>query len=106
MKLDEIYQTWGSDSKRDFKRRELEHELRNEEPVRRPPSRLISNRPGAGLATGAFRIDINGKTWKKDGKPVIFNNPGAAKSAAEKIKARMAERGQMGDVVVKPINAD
>lgn len=49
---------------------------------------------------GSFNIMINGKLWSKDGQPVSFSDMNKASAAADKVKARMAERGQQGEVKV------
>lgn len=46
----------------------------------------------------SFNITINGKLWTKEGQPVTFATVAKANSAVAKIKARMAERGQQGEV--------
>lgn len=118
MKLMEIYGgrynrfggSLGNPARREFKRQEMEHELRHEdEAMRREsgsryPSRYPASRPApaAPQSNEVFVISIAGRIWKKDGQPVTFTGEARARGAAEKIKQRMAERGQSGDVEVLP----
>lgn len=82
---------WGA-SDRDFKRREMEHELAHEDEWnRREQGRLQQVRYG---------VSINGKTWKKDGQPVMFFVADKAQAAAQKIRERMLQRGQPGEVKI------
>lgn len=86
---------WNA-SDRDFKRREMEAELGHED--KWPSSRQRQQRP----VTQQFNITINGKVWQKEGAPVVFFNAQRAEGAAEKIRARMTERGQQGEVMIVP----
>jgi len=99
MKIDEIFRprfhgasrgnelskhgSLGDPEKRDFRRREMEHELRHE----KTPTKDIN-------------ITINGKVWMKDGAPVRFASIQHANSAAARIRVRAHERGQRADVEV------
>jgi hypothetical protein len=56
-----------------FKRREMEYELRDEDPA-------YYNRQAA--KGGAFGLRIDGKQWMKNGAPVKFNSMAAAQKAA------------------------
>lgn len=44
--------------------------------------------PVAAPVVKKFHILVNGKVWKKDGKPVEFTNQGKAAKAADTIKNR------------------
>ena len=67
-----------------------------------PPTNFFGRNGSRSPETrnGTFNIMINGKVWSKDGAPVSFSDMNRAASAVEKIKARMAERGQQGEVKV------
>lgn len=84
--------SWDAD-RRDFKRREMETELGHVD-------RWPSTRQQAPQQQ--FNITINGKVWQKQGVPVVFYNAQRAEGAAEKIRARMTERGQQGEVKIVP----
>lgn len=86
--------SWDAD-RRDFKRREMEAELGHED--RWPSTRQRQQAPQQ-----QFNITINGKVWQKQGVPVVFYNAQRAEGAAEKIRARMTERGQQGEVKIVP----
>lgn len=97
--------------KRDFKRREMEHELAHEDDWNRRqqagsryPSRYPQRRPAAPAqqALGQFVISIAGRVWKKNGQPVTFSSEQRARSAAQTIRQRMMQRGENGDVDVLP----
>jgi hypothetical protein len=76
-------------SKRDFKRSEMEHELRHEDEAEwKKAYRPAYKKPQAPEASGVYYITINGKIWKKDGAPVQFNGIGHANAVASKIKAK------------------
>lgn len=92
----------GDREKRDFKRREMEHELRHEDetdPVIGSRTQW-ARRPRPQQSGGKFYIQIGGKIWKKDGQPVTFGSQQAAQNAADKIRARMEQRGDSADIQV------
>ncbi len=92
--------------KRDFKRREMEHELRHEDetdPVIGSRTQWARRPRPQQQARGTFCIEIGGKIWKKDGEVVKFFDQQRAEGAAEKIRARLQQRGQNGDVSVRPM---
>lgn len=64
---------WGSASKRDFKRREMEHELRHEEPQRKSYSGARPFRSSAPKATGMIYHSAGSKT-DKNGKKYDFHH--------------------------------
>lgn len=67
-------------SRRQFKRAEMQHELGHEtEHDHSPPP-----------AQSIFYITINGKLWKKNGVPVQFNGVSHANAVANKLIARDA----------------
>lgn len=111
MLLNEIWNTrfgpsLGDREKRDFKRREMEHELRHEDetdPVIGSRTQWARRPRPQQQQGGQFCIEIGGKIWKKDGQVVTFSDQQRANKAAESIKARLAQRGQQGDVNVRPM---
>jgi hypothetical protein len=71
----EINEAWAENYKSDFKRKELEFELR------------YDNQRFAKLDE-PYHIYIDGKVWKKDGKPVEFDNARAASMVAASIQKK------------------
>ena len=72
-------QDWGSMSKRAFKHAELAHEYETEK-------RLTQQR--AQRDSEEHHVYINGKVWKKEGKPVSFSGKKHANAAALAIQKR------------------
>ena len=67
----------GNPEKRDFKRRELEHELAHEDEWNR--QQKYQKNPDQ-----KYNIKIDGKLWMKNGKPVEFDNQAHANAVASK----------------------
>ena len=73
-----------------FKRDELEYELRGEEERMRAANQ------------GTFYLRINGRIWRKQGQPVMFNGRQAAVRAGQTIKNRNPSKEVI--LTVKPVD--
>jgi hypothetical protein len=98
MKLNEVYKSHRAEygtpewerqeqkmmdmEKRDFKRNELEHELRHET----ESSKEYYHKPKYSISSNEeYTMKIDGKVWSKGGKPVIFVSKGQAEAVKNKI---------------------